>query len=135
VTHETGSIPKGCLSRNVDGSPCSARLWKDSYCIWHHPDRIEQRREISAKGGKARSSAARAKKALKHDLRDMAGVKASLLSAIAKVEKGEMEPAILTAMATGARALVAVSGVADFEDQLAEMRQEIAALTGRRDVS
>jgi hypothetical protein len=91
----------------------------------------EQRRAWSAKGGKERSNGARAKRKLAGDLRDLAGVKAMLLAAMEQTKNGEMEPGILTALSTAARAVVAVAGVADFETQLAEMRRELADLSER----
>jgi hypothetical protein len=135
MTHETNSEPKRCQAINQNGSPCSALHFRDGWCRWHHPDLKDELREISSRGGKARSNAARAKKSIAGDLRDMRVVKAALMGALAKVSLGQMEPAQGQAMASIARALVAVSGVADFEDQLAEMRSEIAELTIRRTAS
>ena len=57
-------------------------------------------------------------------------MKARLLSAMAKVENGELEPGPANALANLARAVVTVSGVADFEVQLGEMRRELAELRG-----
>jgi hypothetical protein len=133
--HESTFDPPRCQALNQNGAPCSAQHYRDGWCWWHHPELKDKLRAVSAKGGRNRSNEARAKKALAGDLRDMAGVKASLLSALAKVERGGLDPAQASAMATLARAIVAVSGVADFEGQLAEMRQEIAELAGRRDAS
>jgi hypothetical protein len=60
----------------------------------------------------------------------MADVQARLLLVYQQVHIGEVDPSVGTAMATIARALVAVAGVAQFEDQLTEMRREIADLRG-----
>jgi hypothetical protein len=62
----------------------------------------------------------------------MTDVKARLMVALAKVEEGELEPGPANAMANLARAIATLAGVADFEDQLAELRHEVAALSESR---
>lgn len=124
--------PPRCQATNQAGRPCSAQHWQDGFCRWHHPDLATERRAWSAKGGASRSNSARARRKLAGDLKDMAGVKAMLLESMQQTKDGDMEPGILTALATAARAVVAVAGVADFEAQLAQMRADIAAFTERR---
>lgn len=125
-------MPSQCSSRNKSGQPCSAQAWKDSLCRWHHPELEAQRAEERRRGGHARSNASRARKRLTSDLRDMADVRIRMMSALEKVERGELEPNVGTAMATITRAIAAISGVADFELQLAELRREVAELAERR---
>lgn len=125
-----------CSGTNTDGTPCSAPPRPGSaWCVWHDPETKAQRAEWSKRGGAARSNQARARKALKGDVRDIAAVKASLLSALEKVEAGELDPGPANAMANLARAIVSVAGVADFEVQLSEMRQELAELARSRSAS
>jgi hypothetical protein len=121
-----------CSATNKDGSPCNAHAWRDHLCRWHHPDLEEKRTEGRRKGGQNRSSSARARKALTGDIRDMTDVKARLMVALAKVDAGELEPGPANAMANLARAIATVAGVADFEGQLAELRQELAVLADGR---
>jgi hypothetical protein len=117
-----------CSATNKDGRPCSAQAWRDQLCRWHHPDLEAARVEGRRRGGKNRSNATRARKQLAGDVRDMTDVKARLMIALDKVEKGELEPNVVTAMANVARAIATVAGVADFEGQLAELRHEVASL-------
>jgi hypothetical protein len=100
--------------------------------MWHDPDLDAERQSWRTKGGRERSNTARARKKLAGDLRDLAGVKAMLLEAMERTKDGEMEPGILTALSTAARAVVVVSGVADFEEQLTAMRADIARFTERQ---
>ena len=125
-------MPNQCKAQNKSGAPCSAQAYKDGLCRWHHPDLEAQRSEERRRGGHARSNAARARKALAGELRDMGDVKARLMIALAKVEEGELEPGPANAMANLARAIATVAGVADFEGQLAELRHEVAALSESR---
>jgi hypothetical protein len=62
----------------------------------------------------------------------MASVKARLMAALEKVESGDLEPGPANAMANLARAIATVSGVADFELQLADLRRDVAELAERR---
>ena len=130
MKHDTNT--EKCIATNKDGRPCSAQAWQDGLCRWHHPALEAERMAGRRKGGQARSNAARARKALAGDIRDMADVKTRLVMALTKVEAGELEPGPANAMANLARAIVAVAGVADFETQLAEMRQELAELAEAR---
>lgn len=125
-------MPTSCTGRNKSGAPCSAQAYKDGLCRWHHPDLETQRTEERRRGGHARSNAARARKALAGDIRDMTDVKARLMVALAKVEEGELEPGPANAMANLARAIATVASVADFEGQLAELRHEVAMLAEGR---
>lgn len=125
-----------CSGTNADGTPCSAAPRPGStLCVWHDPETKSQRAEWSKRGGAARSNQVRARRALKGDIRDIAAVKASLFSALAKVEAGELDPGPANAMANLARAIVSVAGVADFEVQLSEMRQELAEIARSRSAS
>lgn len=121
-----------CSGINKDGSPCNAQAWRDQLCRWHHPDLEEKRAEGRRKGGQNRSTSARARKAMTGDLRDLASVKARMMSAFDRVESGDLEPNVGATLATMARAIAAISGAADFEGQLADLRHEVAALAERR---
>jgi len=120
-------MPDRCLATNKDGSACSGQPSGSGWCPWHDPALAEQRRQNAVKGGKARSHQARARKAMKGGAGDLADVQATLLAAIGKVEKGALDPGPANAMANLARAVVAVSGAADFDRRLAELEQALAA--------
>ena len=121
--------PDRCLAINAAGNPCGAKARPGStWCPWHDPETRDQHRQWSKMGGEQRSNANRARKKLTGDLRDLLGVKAMLLDAMEQTKNGDMEPGVLTALSTAARAVVTVSGVADFEQVLDQMRQDMAAL-------
>lgn len=111
-----------CKGHNRAGDPCGAdaqpgRPW----CLWHDPDRAEERRRWQAEGGKARSHSARARREL--ELAD-AGVKqlpGTLWRALRKVETGEIEPGVASAMATLSRAIIAAQQSSDLEERLAAL--------------
>jgi hypothetical protein len=60
----------------------------------------------------------------------MSDVQAQLLLALEDVRAGELDPSVATAMATLARAIVTVAGVAEFEGRLDSMQREISDLKG-----
>jgi hypothetical protein len=134
VTTRNARSPLGrCTGRNKDGGACSAQARPGSaWCAWHDPALDGERATWRRKGGEASSNVARAKKKLAGDLRDLAGVKAMLLESMQMTKDGEMEPGVLTALSTAARAVVVVAGVADFEEQLATMRADIARFAERQ---
>src|SRR4051794_27289155 len=130
---DTGSTLNRCLGINKDGSACKARAQRDSdYCLAHDPERVTDLAEWRRKGGRESSNSSRARKKLTGDLRDMSDVKARLMLALVKVESGDLEAGPANAMANLARAIATVSGVADFEGQLADLRREVAELAERR---
>ncbi len=122
--------PPRCQATNLAGKPCSAQVWRDGFCRWHHPELADDRRSWSAKGGASRSNSARARKKLSGDMKDLAGVKAMLLEGMEQTKAGEMEPNILTALSTAARAVVAVSGAGEIEERLAAL-ERASGLGGR----
>jgi hypothetical protein len=120
-----------CSARNKDGTPCGAAAWKDALCRWHHPDLEQQRAEGRRRGGMAKSNKARAKRqlpeAMSHD--ELLGF---VSLSIKGVLGGKVEPGVANAVANLARAFVTVAGVAEFEQQLAELRRDVADIAERR---
>jgi hypothetical protein len=112
-----------CSARNKDGRPCSAQAWRDGLCRWHHPDLEAERNEGRRRGGQNRSNAARARKALAGDIRDLGDVKARLMRALAKVEAGALEPPVAGAMANLARAIATIAQVGEMEERLRSLEE------------
>ena len=94
-----------CMGTNKDGSPCGAQPLPSGWCRWHDPALTTERANWRARGGERRSNASRASAALPRDLAD---VRDKLLGALSKLETGELEPRTAQAMASVARALVAL---------------------------
>jgi hypothetical protein len=111
-----------CRATTRDGKPCSGQARPgSSYCPWHDPELAEQRAAWRRKGGEGRSNAARARKQLSGDIRDLTDVKAILLRSMTAVEGEQLAPGAAQALASLARAIVVVSGAGDFEDRLAAL--------------
>ena len=111
----------GCKGRTRAGKPCNAtprpgREW----CPWHDPDLADKQAAWRASGGSARSTSSRAGAALPRDLAD---VRDKLLSALSKLETGELEPRTAQAMASVARALVAVQEAGALERATTALEQ------------
>ena len=104
-----------CTGTNRDGKPCSAQVWRDGLCRWHHPDLADERAGWRAKGGAERSNASRVRKALPKDLAD---VRDALLRTLSGLESGEVEPRVAGAMAAVARAVCHVQEVGNLERRL-----------------
>ena len=120
-----------CSGTNVDGTPCSATPRPGSaWCVWHDPATKAQRTEWAKRGGKARSNAARAKKALPTELMTSDEIAAWLTIQFRKLITGQIEPGIATASATVAKAIADIQRGAQIEERIAELEALLG--TGKR---
>ncbi len=118
-----------CTAKTTRGKACSAQAWRAGLCRWHHPGLEVERAAWRERGGRNRSTASRAARRLPKELSD---VKTSLLRALANVEDGSLEPQRATAMATLAKAVLAVDERGDLETRLATLEQAVSTSTKGR---
>ena len=110
-----------CQATARNGKPCSATPRPGRpYCAWHDPEAAEQRREWSRRGGAARSNASRAKKQMP-ELMTTDEVAAYLGVVFKQVITHRTEPAIATAAAAVARAMIAVTEAGAIEVRLSAL--------------
>lgn len=115
-----------CMGTNRDGSPCSGQARPGrSMCAWHDPQLAADRAAWRRKGGQSRSNKARAKKALPDNVLSMVEIQGLLGLAFKGVMTGKLEPNVGTVLANLARTMAQVAGVAEIEEQIAELRQRI----------
>jgi len=120
-----------CSATNKNGSPCSAGpVREDGYCYWHSPDLADQRRTDRQRGGAARSNVARAKRQLPDAVLTPAELQGFIGLALRGVLAGRIEPGVANAVATLARAAVAVREATEVEERLTAL--ETADTHGRR---
>jgi hypothetical protein len=119
-----------CQATAASGRPCSATPRPDRpFCLWHDPEAAELRRELSRRGGQARSNQARAKRHLPKGVLTHDELRGVLGLTIADVRAGTVEANVANAVASLARAYVAVSeaaAVETLEREVAELRDLIA---------
>lgn len=108
-----------CVATTKDGKPCAARPRPGSdRCPWHDEALSVRRREWSARGGKGKSNAARAKKELpagvmtNDELRGLVGL------TIRGVLAGRVEPGVGNSVANLSRAYVAITEAGELEERL-----------------
>ena len=90
-----------CQATKQNGQPCgSVVVLASGYCFLHDPDRKEDARRISVKGGQGKRRIARVERLVPTTLRP---VLASLLEALDETRRGEMDPKIAGALAALAR--------------------------------
>jgi len=99
-----------------------------AYCIAHDPDRVVELAEWRRQGGKAKSNAARAKKALPAEPLSVAELHSYLGVVFRRVITGHTEPGVATAAATVARTMAELAKASDLEDRLSRLERR---LTGR----
>jgi hypothetical protein len=113
-----------CTGQNRAGGPCGADAQPGKrLCIWHDPDRAEERRQWQADGGKARSHSARARREIEAVDAGIPQLPGILFQALREVEAGDIEPPVASAMATLSRAIIAASQAHELEDRLASLEQ------------
>ncbi len=119
-------MDRECKGANTAGAPCDAKLVRPSgWCYWHDPALEAERTAGRRQGGRQRANTARAKKAMK----GAGEVTPVLWQALNDLAAGTLEPARGQAMASVARALLAVHETTTLEDRLAAL--EAAANLGR----
>jgi hypothetical protein len=120
-----------CRSETKRGTRCSAlAVPGDDRCAWHTelPEWVAKRSQWSAEGGKKRSNAERAKKALPAEPLSIAELHAFLGVVFRRVVTGQTEPGVATAAATVARTMAELQKASDYESRLTDLERR---LTGR----
>jgi hypothetical protein len=125
-------MPERCQATTRSGKRCGATVVAEGMCAWHAPSWDAKRRAWSAEGGRKRSNAARARKELPAEPLTTAELHSWLGVAFKSVLAGKMEPGVGTAAASIARTMAELAKIANFEDELAAMRREIAELAETR---
>ncbi len=120
-----------CSTRNRAGAPCGAQAWRDGLCRWHHLGLEVERATWRRTGGEQRSNKQRARRQLPDAVLTPAELQGFIGLALRGVLAGRIEPGVANAVATLARAAVAVREATEIETRLAAL--EAAADThGRR---
>lgn len=108
----------GCAARRRDGQPCRARPRPGrDVCAFHDPDLADARADARTRGGRHKATSERAERRLPASLRGVSRVVTDTLDGVAE---GRVEPARGQAVASLARAAVAVysAGVEDVAERV-----------------
>lgn len=117
-----------CSATRTNGTPCQAVALPGRELCWaHDPEHREKASAARRAGGANRSNLARA---ARHIPRDMKDLTRRLLEAIDQVHRGELEPRSLTAMASGAGAVVRLYEVGELEARLEALEERAAQPKG-----
>lgn len=117
-----------CQATAANGKPCAATPRPGrSYCLWHDPEAVETRRELSRKGGQARSNRRRALAKLPDEVMSLRTVQAMLCRALRDVIDGRLEPGVGNSAATLGRAIAAIATAGDLEERVAELERAAGA--------
>ena len=131
-TGDTRAMAAKCCAIARSGSRCnSAVLPGSSYCWLHDPASAEARKEASRKGGRAKSTAARARKQIPPAMGadELAGWLSTLFNG---VMTGRVEPRIGTAASAIARTLLQVRELVEIEERLSALEEAANVGDGRR---
>ena len=120
----------GCQSLNQSGRPCSAAVYQDGWCRWHHPDLGERRREWAKKGGANRSNKTRARREMQPAL-TAAELEQLVGQVLRDVVAGEVEPGVGNCVANLGRALASIRETVTLEERLTELERAAGIGEGR----
>lgn len=113
-----------CKAVNRHGTPCRATpLRERPYCLRHDPELAKQRDAWNLKGGQNRSNAVRAEKRMPGTLRETLDM---LYRTLEGLESGAVPASRATAIASVARAVVAVFEMGEMELRLSEIEKQLA---------
>jgi pyridoxine/pyridoxamine 5'-phosphate oxidase len=119
-----------CTATRADGKPCTAwALPSHGLCIAHDADYRATHKAASRKGGRNKSTQARAAKqwaAVGREI-DQGDLPAMLRAAIADVWEGRLEPSQASAIATLAKASVSITNEIELEKRI-EALEEAAGI-------
>jgi hypothetical protein len=126
-------MDKQCIARNANGARCQAQPVRPSgYCWFHDPAIDEERTRKRREGGANRSNAVRAKKSLPAEPLAAEEIRSYLGLVFRGLIGGKVEPSMATAAANVARALLDVAKAAELEQEVANLRRDLAAFAERR---
>ena len=124
MTEATGSAPK-CRGSRSDGAPCASPIIAESgYCFAHDPARIEEATKARRRGGKASAAMERTRRLAPSSLRD---TYSALEAALAEVHEGRLAPPRAQAMASLARAMIAVVTAGEVEERVRSLEDLLGA--------
>jgi hypothetical protein len=114
-----------CAGVRKDGTPCRSQVLCDgTHCYVHSPAHQQERAEARRKGGRNRATAARLRALVPPRLMPVFD---RLEAALEEVHRGELEPKRAQAMASLARALVAVLTAGELEERVRKLEHGGAA--------
>lgn len=121
---------KKCTSARADGQPCKAKaLPGEAVCWAHHPGMAERRREGQRRGGQMKGNLRRAARqwAAAGQVIENDDLPAMLRAAMLDLRIGRIEPAVATALATLAKASVAITVDIDLEKRIEALEADAAS--------
>lgn len=122
-----------CRGITRDGKPCGAQARPGSdWCPWHDPAFAERRAEWSRQGGRNSSNKARARKQLPDGALSIGEVHARMGGVLTDLLEGKLEPGVATAASNVARTINELARGVDLEEQIAQLRCDMAAFAERK---
>jgi hypothetical protein len=121
-----------CSGTTKAGEPCKAKALPGSaYCLAHDPNRVVEMAAYRRQGGKAKSNAARAKKALPAEPLTTAEAHAYLSVAFRQALARRLDAPMLNALSNAAKALADLNRTVEQDAVIAELEAKIARLDRR----
>ena len=117
-----------CEGFKPDGTRCSVPALPGSkFCVFHDPERAEQRRAAQSRGGKANRIKTLGPDAPDLKVQDSQDVKELLSQTIDQVRKGQIDPRVGYAIAYLSNLMLKASEKNELETRLAELEKMVKA--------
>ncbi len=116
-----------CQATKRDGTRCQGPPRPDGYCWAHSPELRQKATEARRAGGKGKSTAVRAQKRMRPELKDIMGL---LEGSMTGVYRGTLTPQQGSALASLAGAWVRLHELGEVEARLGELEAKVEARPG-----
>jgi hypothetical protein len=115
-----------CRGTRADGEPCrSVVVATSGWCFTHDPDRANERQQARERGGSESSNVARLRKHLTPS--QLGPLFSRLQEAVEQLHTGQLSPGRASAMASLARAMVAVLRAGEMEERIQAIEERLLA--------
>lgn len=120
---------RACRGTTAGGSPCKNDATPGSlYCAWHDPQRVQERKEWSRKGGRASSTQKRLSRLIQDADELSTGDCLRLVSgAMMMLMEGTLDPSHLSALASAAKTLDAIRTTSELQARLDALEARLTA--------
>ena len=142
MTGENRKPSKRCVFIKANGEQCRAYRSSDSpYCLWHDPDRAEERRAVQVKGGKQGRKRTLPDNVPNLNVTTAVDVMAVLAETASQVRRGDIDPTVansvgylLNIVLKAREQSVLETEVAKIKEML-ETQRDLSQQTIRREVA
>lgn len=129
---DAAAMPERCEAVTKSGEPCRNRAAAgERRCVFHLPQSHPLRQQAAAAGGRGKSNVARARRRIEAEgVMQLADVRRLLGASMVGTLSGHVAPGVGSALASQARAFVAILEADELESRIRALEQAVATAEG-----